>query len=427
MLSKIFERAVHEQMKHYLDKRGILFGHQSGFRGKFSTDTCLIDLSDFLRTEMSKGNLIGMICIDLQKAFDTVHHGTLLEKLKAIGVSDSALSWFSSYLSCRRQCVEVDGCRSEFMDVTCGVPQGSILGPQLFLIYINDMYSCLECRLSLYADDSALFMAHKDASFIANQLSTELSKCRKWLIDNKLSLHMGKTESLLFGTRKRLKSVLNYQVFCDGTAIKQVQSFRYLGVKLDSSMSGEAHAREVIGKCNGRLSFLHRYSSLLDEQTKRILCSSLIQPLVDYCCSSWYTGLPMILKKRFEVLQRRMVRFIFCYDSRAHVDSANLKVMSWMLVSDRVAFFKLLHVFKIKHALAPSYLSERFTAVEQTHAYNTRSRGRNFSISSSNSCSLTTFSYSAAKLWNDLPIHLKEIESLSCFRRRLRDFILQSY
>ena len=153
----------------------------------------------------------------------------------------------------------------------------------------------------------------------------------------------------------------------------------------------------------------------------------LIQPIIDYCCSEWCVGLPAIFKKREGLDQRHMVQIISSYDSQAHVDSANLKVMSWMLVSDRVAFFKLLHVFKIKHALAPSYLSERFTAVEQTHAYNTRSRGRNFSISSSNSCSLTTFSYSAAKLWNDLPILLKEIESLSCFRRRLRDFILQSY
>ena len=134
-----------------------------------------------------------------------------------------------------------------------------------------------------------------------------------------------------------------------------------------------------------------------------------------------------MLKKRLDVVQRRIVRFIFSYDSRAQVDSANLKDLSWMLIPDRVAFFKLLHVFKIRHGLAPAYLSERFTAVEETHAYNTRSRGRNFSISSYISCSVNTFSYSAAKLWNELPVHLKKMESLRSFRVRLRDFIMQSY
>ena len=315
-MSKLLERAVHDQMKNYLDKRGILFVNQSGFRGKYSTDTCLMDLSDYLRGEMSNGNLIGMICIDLQKAFDTVNHSILLDKLSAMGVSDSALNWFRSYLTSRRQCVEVDGSRSCFLDVSCGVPQGSILGPLLFLLYINDMNSSLRCRLSLYADDSALFFSHKDPAVIGNVLSGELSNCRKWLIDNKLSLHMGKTECLLFGTKRKLKRVQNFHITCDGIALKKVDSVQYLGVRLDCNMSGEPHAKALITKCNARVSFLFRYSSLLDTNTRRILCSSLVQPLLDYCCSSWYSGLPSRLRERINVIQRRMVRFVFSYDSR---------------------------------------------------------------------------------------------------------------
>ena len=198
-------------MKNYLDKRNILFVNQSGFRGKYSTDTCLMDLSDYLRGEMSNGNLIGMICIDLQKAFDTVDHSILLDKLNAIGVSGSALNWFRSYLTSRRQCIEVDGNRSDFMEISCGVPQGSNLGPQLFLLYINDMHSSLKCRLSLYADDSGLFYSHKDPAVIENVLSGELSNCKRWLIDNKQSLHMGKTESLLFGTKRKLKRIHDFR------------------------------------------------------------------------------------------------------------------------------------------------------------------------------------------------------------------------
>ena len=146
---------------------------------------------------------------------------------------------------------------------------------------------------------------------------------------------------------------------------------QYLGVRLDCNMSGDPHARELIAKCNTRVSFLFRYSSLLDNNTRRILCTALVQPLLDYCCSSWYSGLSRILQERINVIQRRMVRFIFSYDSR-HVDSRDLRRLSWMSIPERVGYFKLLHVFKIRNNLAPDYLSNRFTLIEQTHQHNTR-------------------------------------------------------
>ena len=177
------------------ERRNLLFGNQSGFRGGFSTNSSLVGLSDYIKQKMGHGRFVGMVLIDLQKAFDTVDHGILIDKLRAIGVN--SVSWFESYLTDRRQCVDVSGTRSDFLPVTCGVPQGSILGPLLFLIYINDMSISLNCMLSLYADDSALIFSHKDSDVIAQRLSTELTNCKKWLVDNRLSLHVGKTECLL--------------------------------------------------------------------------------------------------------------------------------------------------------------------------------------------------------------------------------------
>ena len=158
-LSKILERAVHDQLVRYLEGKNVLYKYQSGFRSKFSTDTCLLNLTDYIKGEMSKGNMVGMVLIDLQKAFDVVNHDILLLKLKKMGVA--SVDWFRSYLTCRRQCVNVNGTDSDFSEIQCGVPQGSILGPTLFLCYINDLCSSLECRLSLYADDSALIAAGK--------------------------------------------------------------------------------------------------------------------------------------------------------------------------------------------------------------------------------------------------------------------------
>ena len=135
-----------------------------------------------MKKEIGKGKFVGMVLIDLQKAFDTVDHGILIEKLRAMGVDN--IDWFRSYLSDRRQCVDIAGNMSDFLPISCGVPQGSILGPLLFLVYINDMSLSLNCMLSLYADDSALLFSHRDSSVIAERLSMALGACKKWLVDN---------------------------------------------------------------------------------------------------------------------------------------------------------------------------------------------------------------------------------------------------
>ena len=413
------------QLNEYLEKRGVLFEKQSGFRSGFSTDSCLIQLSDYLQHEISNGKYVGCVLIDLQKTFDTVNHGILLNKLRAIGINST--DWFASYLSNRSQCVEVDGIRSDFLPITCGVPQGSILGPLLFLLYINDMSISLNCQLSLYADDSALFFAHKDASVIAERLSTELSNCKRWLVDNKLSLHVGKTECLLFGSKNRLRRAGNFQVFCEGTAVKRVHHVKYLGCYLDDSLSGSTHVGNMLKTCAGRLAFLYRNSQFLDFQTRKTLCTSLIQPYIDYCSSSWYEGLSVSLKNRLDELQRKMVRFVFSYDPRHHIGPRDLLSLSWLLIPDRVRYFKLIHLFKIKHGLAPRYLSRNIVSVSDTHSHNTRGCSSNFHVSKSLAATPSAFAFSCVRQWNDLPNHIKSIDSLVTFKQKLKEFLLSSY
>ena len=425
VLSKILERAVHSQLAEYLEKRDLLFENQSGFRGGYSTDSSLIGLSDYVKGEMGRGNMVGMVLIDLQKAFDTVDHSVLLDKLRAIGVS--SLSWFESYLSQRTQCVEVDGSRSEFLNVTCGVPQGSILGPQLFLIYINDMNMSIDCKLSLYADDSALLFSGRDPLLIADRLSVELTRCKQWLVDNKLSLHVGKTECLLFGSKRKLKKVGNFQVFCEGMAVKRVFTVKYLGVQLDDSMDGSAHAGNLMKTCMGRLFFLYRNSSLLDTNCRRTLCSALIQPYLDYCSSSWYSGLSVDLKGRINVIQRKMARFVYGLDNRGHIGDKELLSLSWLTIPDRVAFFKLVHIFKIRHNLAPRYLMPNFASISSTHSHFTRGSSHNYHVSKDIAQSPNSFAFTAIKAWNNLPDRIKEIDSIVVFKKKLKEFLFSSY
>ena len=151
IISKIIEKIACEQLTGYLDSNNLLYELQSGFRSSFSTDSCLIHLSDFIRKQQDKGHYTGMVILDLQKAFDTVNHKILLDKLQAMGVGQIAVQWSKSYLSGREQLVSIADKRSDFRTVSCGVPQGSILGPLLFLIYVNDMKAAVNCKLLLYA------------------------------------------------------------------------------------------------------------------------------------------------------------------------------------------------------------------------------------------------------------------------------------
>ena len=166
IISKIFEKVVCDQLSEYLECNNLMYDLQSGFRQNLSTDSCLIHLSDYILNNQDKGEYTGMVVIDLQKAFDTVNHKILLSKLQALGLDQVAIKWFASYLEDRQQIVQIGDTHSDSCSIKCGVPQGSILGPLLFLIYVNDMRAAVSCKLLLYADDSALLTSGKDVSEI---------------------------------------------------------------------------------------------------------------------------------------------------------------------------------------------------------------------------------------------------------------------
>ena len=181
IISKILEKVVWEQLSEYLECNNLMYDLQSGFRQSFSTDSCLIHLSDYILNNQDKDKYTGMVVIDLQKAFDTVNHKILLTKLRALVLDQVAIKWFTSYLEDRQQIVQVGDTHSDSCSIKCGVPQGSILGPLLFLIYVNDMRAAVNCKLLLYADDSALLTSGKDVSEIEGVLSRELESLSEWL------------------------------------------------------------------------------------------------------------------------------------------------------------------------------------------------------------------------------------------------------
>ena len=223
LISKIIERIIHDQTQVFLDENKILFTYQSGFRKQYSTDTCLSYLTDRVRNGFEKGSLTGMILIDLQKAFDTIDHKILTEKMSCLGFAESTIRWYKSYLTNRCFIVNVGNDFSSPGKLLCGVPQGSILGPLLFLLYVNDMPQAVNSDLLLYADDTCLIYTGKDINTIEEQLNTDFSSLCDWFVDNKLSVHFGeeKTKSILFGTKRQLKNQRDLDLRYGDLKIKQ--------------------------------------------------------------------------------------------------------------------------------------------------------------------------------------------------------------
>ena len=375
---------------------------------------------DYIRILKSKGNYVGMVLLDLQKAFDTVDHEILCNKLEAMGINFT--KWFKSYLGGRQQIVIANETRSDPGIVSCGVPQGSILGPLLFLCYVNDMPISIKCKLLLYADDSALIVSGSDPQTIADKLSEELESCRKWLLDNKLSLHLGKTEAILFGSKRKLRNVESFEIRCGEEIIKHVKSVKYLGVQIDENMSGDSIVKEIIKKANTRLKFLYRNKNLLNFQCRKTLCSALIQCHYDYSCSSWYPGINKGLKDKLQITQNKITRFILNYDSRAHVGHKELAKAGFLNVSDRVKQLKLGHVFKIKNKTSPYYLSTNFQRLNEIENRPvTRGTANNFFRP--RICT-DTFTYSAIREWNELPSKIKDIKSEKAFKDTLKKHLL---
>ena len=242
--SKVIEKVVHGQTTKFLNDNNIFFKYQSGFRSNHSTDLFLSFLNDKILKGFDNGMYTGRILIDLQKAFDTINHEILLDKLRPIGFSKNTISWYESYLVERHFTVEVANRVSKFANISYGVPQDSILGPLLFLIYVHDMSQAVECDLYLYANDSCLLFQHKSVTEIRKQLTKDFSNICDWFVDNKLSIHFGedKTKSVLSSSKHNLKLVEELDIKYKDIKIKHHRHVNYLGCVLDETMSGETMA-----------------------------------------------------------------------------------------------------------------------------------------------------------------------------------------
>ena len=363
-----------------------------------------------------------MILIDLQKAFDTIDHEILLKKMNYIGFSREAIAWFRSYITKRSFIVNVENHYSAPGDLTCGVPQGSILGPLLFLLYVNDMPQAIKCDLLLYADDSVLIFSHKDLHAINEQLNGDFNSLCDWFVDNKLSIHFGedKTKSILFASKNKIKNLEKLDIQHGNIKIKQHQKVTYLGCILDEDMSGESMATSVLGKINAKLRFLYRKNKFLNTPLRRLLCNALIQPHFDFACSAWYPNLNQKLSEKLQTAQNKCIRYCLQLGNRSHIGANEFEKINWLPVKERFSQCVCSIVFKYIHNLCPAYMSELFFPFGQS----TQTRGSIYKLIQpfrKTKLGQRGLSYIGPSLWNALDNHCKSKPNLNAFKHALKD------
>ena len=292
VLSRIFEKLIYDQLYQYLDGSGFLTSDQSGFRPLHSTATCLLKCTDDWYSGMDKGHLTGLISIDLKKAFDTVDHKILCQKLEHYGVTGRELSWFNSYLSNRKQYCRINGVDSNIKEIEVGVPQGSCLGPLLFLVYINDLPCIMvNSKVSMYADDTSLYYLSSDISQLNDALNEDLKKLDRRLKGNKLSLNVVKTRSMLITTKQRKKyletSDQNFKPSIREENVQVVSSTKYLGIQIDENLTWKNQIKSVTEKASRAIGFLKYAKNFLPDAVVKTLYNSIVEPHFQYCCSVW--------------------------------------------------------------------------------------------------------------------------------------------
>ena len=432
-ISKLVEKAIFNQVHHYMTLNNLYPPLQSAYRKNHSTETTLIKLNNDVLLKMNSQHVILLILLDLSSAFDTVDHSILLNRMFVkFGISGLALDWFASYLSGRSQRIFIQGETSDKFDLMCGVPQGSCLGPLLFIMYSSGLFDVIQHHLPdtlCYADDTQLYLSFKPDSVI-NQINAIsamencISDVRTWMFHNRLMLNDSKTEFICLGTKHQLSKINIPFIVVGESNTVPVYHVRNLGSWFDSNMSMSTHITKVSSAAFYHLHNIKRISRYLSARALTILIHAFVTSRIDYSNGLLYE-LPNCQLSKLQRIQNAAARLVTNSHRRCHITPI-LNSLHWLPVKFRIEFKILLLVFKCLHGLSPYYLSELVNVRTQCH-YNFKSTGgvllkyppgRMLATLGSRA-----FSSVAPVLWNNLPADIRNVNTQSLFKTKLKTFL----
>ena len=414
---KVLERIVHTQLIEYLETNKLIDVSQGGFRKGKSTMETVANFTDDVLSGINNNEYALSIFVDLRKAFDSVNHTILLNKLQNYGLTINTVNWIQNYLTNRQQQIMVNGITSLCKNITCGVPQGSIMGPLLFLLFINDMKPIFEhCNYKLYADDTVFYTTNKDELPAHEHIQSDLYKFDEWCTRNKLCINIKKTKAMLFGTRNTLKQARHYNIDLSNESLHYVKDFNYLGIKLDCNLDYELHATECYRMVAYKLYLLTHIRKYINIEQAICIYRSKILPYFDYGDIFYNNTFQRILYK-LQILQNRALRICLNKDSRYHVNllhsesniplltnRRNTHILNFIYPRSKIAIY-------LKPEVRPLRL---YTAPVMTE------------IPSNNMPFERSLLYQGARRWNLLPIDERNIPNHISFKKKQKLKLLQT-
>ena len=419
-LSKILERLVYNRCYELICKHNILYKKQYGFRQKHSTYMAVLDVINDLTKTIDDGMFNVGIFMDLSKAFDTIDHTILLHKLYNYGFRGVSHNWFSNYLSNRKQYVSYNGTASPKVNTSCGVPQGSLPGPLLFILYMNDIqHTSKLLSFTLFADDTTILYSHKNLTSLCDTLNVELREVCNWFKANKLSLNAKKTNLMYLGTSHQTRNIDDSKncIYLDGVKLDRVHEAKFLGLLIDENITWKKQISSVCKTCSRNIGVMNKVKHFLPKQAMYHLYCSMVLCYLNYGILLWGNSCKEYLSKVLR-LQKRALRIV----SNSSYLSASKPLFDKYKTLDVFSLYKkevAVFMFKYQRNLLPQSFDNMFTKRKDIHTYNTRNKD-NYQISAHK---IKGILHTGPRIWNSLPYNIKNAKSISQFKTKLYSYL----
>ena len=417
---KILEKIIHSHLSEFFEKNNLLCDFQGGFRKKHSTLGSINNLTTDIFNAINNKESTMATFFDLKKAFDTVNHKILIKKLQAMGIKGGLLEWIEDYLSNRFQRTVCNNNLSTTENITCGVPQGSILGPLLFLVYINDIENVFcDVKFQLYADDTVIYYSGKNGKNVNKILQKGVDKFIEWSEINQLTINIKKTKVMIFGSRYNIKKNDNVEISIKGEILQTVPTCKYLGIYMDQNLNFNYHLKNVINTISYKLYIFSKIRTYLTEQSAIIVYKTMVLPYFDYGDVVFMFSNKKLLSK-LDRLHKRGLKISI----KLSTNFSDIQLFNYCNISN-LENRRIVHLrnflFNRKH------LCEN-NENEETMVCTRAKSGPVFNINKPN-CEAykRSICYSGGLEWNNLNSDIRNIDNLFEFKKIQKNWLLKTY